>query len=60
MQVSEIYVSYVNNTQVSDIVLIHFKPLFWFLHLMKTSGYQNFLGIFSGIEMEHWLKLGYN
>ena len=46
MQVSEIYVSYVNNTLMNNIVLIHFKPTF--LDLLKHDDTKSFL-VFSGV-----------
>ena len=55
MQVSGIYLTYVDNTLVSNIVLIHFEPTFSIstpFKNIRTSG------VFRGIEMEHWLKLG--
>ena len=53
MQFSEVYISHVDNTYISNIVLIRFKSAFSFLHLVKISGYQKFSGVFRGIEMEH-------
>ena len=55
MRLSGIYLTYVDNTLISNTVLIHFKPTFSIstpLENIRTSG------VFRGIEMEHWLKLG--
>ena len=59
VQVSKIYVSYVDNTLIRNIVLIHFKLTLWFLHLLKTLRYQKFSGIFRGIELAYNIGLSY-
>ena len=61
MQVSEIYLSYVDNTYISKIVLTHFKPMFSISTPFENIRIPEVFWSFQGykIKMVHCIKLGY-